>query len=128
SIREDKCLTEDRKSLIERYMIDAAEAQARAERASEEKARQAEEAARRAAAEAKRAAEEQAARRAAEEKARQAEEEVRRAAAEAKRAARADAAATRTPPAVEPTVAELPVARSGERRGGTEGGSRWRTR
>ncbi len=111
SIREDKCLTEDRKSLIERYMIDAAEAQARAERAAEEKARQAEEEARRAVAEAKRAAEERAARRAVAEAKRAVEEEAaRRAAAEAKRAARADAAATRTPPAVEPPVADLPVA------------------
>ena len=72
SVVEEKRLTDDRKSLIERYQIDAAEAQARAQRAAEEQALQAEEDAKRAAAEegarrasddAQRAAEERACRR-----------------------------------------------------------------
>src|SRR2546430_2374266 len=103
SIREDYRLTEDRRSLVERYMIDAAEAQARARRAADEQARRRaeEEAAARAAEEAKRAAEEQ--------ERRAAEEAAAHAAKEAKRAARADDAATRMPPTVEP-VADLAVA------------------
>src|SRR6266516_1958282 len=68
--RVDKNLTDDRKSLIERYMIDAEEAKARTQRAAEEQARPAAKEARRAAAEeeaARRAAAEAAAKRAAEE-------------------------------------------------------------
>jgi len=63
SVAAGNRLTDDRKSLIERYMIEEAEAQARAQRAAEEQARRAaEEQAKQAAAaeEARRAAEEQA--------------------------------------------------------------------
>ncbi len=102
SVREARRLTEDRRSLVERYMIDAAEAQARAQRAADEQAMRraevakgaAEEQAKRAAMEAKRAAEEQA-RRAAKEAKRAAEEQAKRAAMEAKQAARADKEAKR---------------------------------
>src|SRR5205823_4177649 len=91
---EAKHLTDDRKSLIVRYMIDEAEAEARAQRAAEAARRAAEEEARRAAEAAKRAAEEEAKRSAVEAK-RAAEEEARRAAKEAKEAARADKQAKR---------------------------------
>src|SRR5207247_2478404 len=67
SVVEEKRLTDDRKGLIERYQIDAAEAQARAQRAAEEQALQAEE-------DAKRAAAEEEARRAADDAQRAAEE------------------------------------------------------
>jgi hypothetical protein len=96
----EKRLSEERRSLVERYMIDAEEAQARAERAADEHARRAaEEEASRAAEEAKRAAEDQAMRAAAKKEARRAATEAKRAAAEeAWRTAAADATATHTPP------------------------------
>ena len=127
SAREDRRLSEDRKSLIERYTIDNAEAEARAQRAAEEEAKRAAEAeARRAAEEAKRRAEEQArlAAKDAKRKARAdrqaeraAEEQARRVAKEAKRATRAQSviepvAALRLaehPAAAPPVADELPA-------------------
>lgn len=102
SVGEEKRLTEDRRNLAERYMIDAEEAHARAERAAQEEAgRAAEEEARRAA---------EAARRAGEEAKQAAEQQAKLAAKEAKGTARAGAAATRVPQPVEPRGADPPVA------------------
>jgi hypothetical protein len=107
----EKRLTEDRRNLAQRYMIDAEEARAQAERAAqEEAARRAEEEARRAAEEARRAAAEQARRAAAEEAKQAAERQAKRAAEEAKQVTRAGAAATRVTQPVEPHVVTSEIA------------------